>query len=68
MNKQSAKSKTEHKIDKDKAAAIIEKAISNGFHKASTLELLSKARSLKHLRSLIGSYQRGELDNEGRQQ
>ena len=40
---------------------IVDKAISNGLHQASAVQLLSEAKSLAHLRGLIGSFQRGEL-------
>lgn len=52
--------KKEPTIDRERAGKIIKKAQHNGFHQASAVVLLTEARSIKHLRSLIGLYQRAE--------
>lgn len=61
MSKQDTKVKLKQKIDTARAKEIVDKAISNGLHQASAVQLLSEAKSLTHLRGLIGSFQRGEL-------
>ena len=47
-------------INVSRAREIIDKALGNGFHQATREQLMREARSIRHLRSLIGYHQRLE--------
>jgi hypothetical protein len=63
-SKKSKESLEKRTISIVRAREIIDKAVKNGFHQATNEQLLGEARSIRHLRSLIGYYQRKDQEDK----